>query len=635
MFRVKRIHTFILQTFLPLLVMTFAICWFIVLMQFLWKYVDEMVGKGLSMAVLGEMVFYAALSLVPMSLPLAILFASLMTFGNLGERLELLAIKSAGISLMRLMRPLIVLMSLVSVGSFFFQDAVMPVSQVKLWSLMMSMRMKSPELDIPEKTFFNEIQGYNLYVREKNPQTGLLKDLMIYDNSAGFNNVMVILADSGRLKMADNKLFLLLTLYNGEAFQNLKRQSSPATAAQPVAYRRETFATKEILIEFDANFNRTDESYYQNQYIGKSINSLSLFVDSVSLILDSVRLINAEAIYRTSYKRSVPNVIDRRAVDSIAMAPFDSIVAQQLEQSRGSILSRAKGVFEGYKADYFFRGATLDQDSIKVRRHMMEWHTRFTLAFGCVVFFFIGAPLGAIIRKGGFGMPVILSVLIFIAYYNVNTIGSKMARDAVWPVWEGMWLSSAVFAAIGIFLTWKAINDSAILNSDTYIEVFKRIIGKRELRNIIWKEVVIYNPDYATLPDRLEALAAEAGSYLKRHRRFPGYISYWKRGGQEPEAEQISERMEAIVEELGNSSHILVLNKLMDYPIIGALTPLGLQMGRRTAMALGAMILPTGLPLYFIALYRRKLLRQDLKAIKKVSQELKEMIEAIPKTDPQ
>ena len=634
MFGIKRIHIFILQTFLPLFAMTFAICWFIVLMQFLWKYIDEMVGKGLSLAVLGEMLFYAALSLVPMALPLSILFASLMTFGNLGERLELLAIKSAGISIMRLMKPLIVLMSCISVGAFFFQDAVMPVSQVKLWTLISSMKMKSPELNIPENVFYNEIPGYNFHVRNKNPKTGLLQNVMIYDNSGGFNNVTVILADSARLRMSNDKLFLVLTLYNGEAFKNIKRQANATPTVQPVAYQRENFRMKEILMEFDANFNRTDESFFQNQYIGKSISSLRQFVDSVTVILDSIRVMNADAVYRTSYKRTLPGMIERRAVDSIPQAPFDTIVAAQLKQSGGSILSRTKSVFEGYKADYFFRGATLDQDSVKVRRHMMEWHTRFTLAFGCLVFFFIGAPLGAIIRKGGFGMPVILSVLLFIAYYNVNTIGSKMARDAVWPVWEGMWLSSAVFAALGVFLTWKAINDSAILNADTYIEAFKRIIGKRELRNIIWKEVVIYSPDYSTLPARLNALAAQTEGYIRSHKRIPGYAAYWKRGGQDHEAEQVSDDMEAIVEELGNSSHILILNKLMDYPIIGALTPLGLNIGRRMGIALGVAI-PAGLPLYLIAIYRRKLLRQDLKAIKKVSEELKEMIEQLPQTEQQ
>ncbi|MBR2497467.1 MAG: LptF/LptG family permease, partial [Parabacteroides sp.] len=195
-----------LQTFLPLFFMTFGICLFIVLMQFLWRYIDDMVGKGIEMTVLGEMFMYAALSLVPMALPLAILLASLMTFGNLGERLELLAMKSAGVSLVRIMRPLIITISMISVGAFFFQNNVMPVAQVKLYTLLWSMRQKSPELDIPEGVFYSQITGFNVYVKHKDKETGLLRDLMIYDFSNGFNNASVIVADSGRLKTSADKM---------------------------------------------------------------------------------------------------------------------------------------------------------------------------------------------------------------------------------------------------------------------------------------------------------------------------------------------------------------------------------------------------------------------------------------------
>ena len=226
MLRIKRLYTFMLQTFLPLFFMTFGICLFIVLMQFLWKYIDDMVGKGIDIAVLAEMFMYAALSLVPMALPLAVLLASLMTFGNLGERLELLAMKSAGISLIHIMRPLIITLVLVSIGTFFYQNNAMPVVQVKLYTLLYSMRQKSPELEIPEGFFYKDIPGLNVYVQRKDTKTGLLSDLMIYDYSEGFNNARVIVADSGRLKTSADKLFLVLSLYNGESFENLRNQDN-------------------------------------------------------------------------------------------------------------------------------------------------------------------------------------------------------------------------------------------------------------------------------------------------------------------------------------------------------------------------------------------------------------------------
>ncbi|MDR1919601.1 MAG: LptF/LptG family permease [Tannerellaceae bacterium] len=624
MLKIKRLYTFMLQTFLPLFIMTFGICLFIVLMQFLWKYIDEMVGKGLDMLVLGEMFFYAALSLVPMALPLAILLSSLMTFGALGERLELLAMKSAGISLIHIMRPLIIFICFIGVGAFFFQNNIMPVAQVKLWSLLYSIRQKSPELDIPEGVFFNEIRGYNLYVRQKEQKTGLLKNLMIYDYSAGFNNVMIMVADSGRLKTSADKLFLVLSLHNGEAFQNqnTKRQSGSAQAKEAVPYRRESFLTKEILIEFDANFTRTDESYFQNQYIGKNLDNLQTSIDSMSVRLDSIKTLYSNDIYTASYKKSFPGSIAPQAAKVIN---FDSAYQAESPSSKAALLSRVKSSIEYVKSDYFFKSASVSEEATRLRRHYMEWHTKFTISFACLVFFFIGAPLGAIIRKGGLGTPVVLSIILFIFYYVINNIGGKMARDGVWPVWEGMWFSSAILTVLGIFLTYKAVNDSVILNADTYVNTLKNLIGKRTTRKVERKEVIIYTPDYEMLIPRLEALAEKAGSYLSHHKRWLNYLAYWREGGQDSEAGALVGEIEHIVEELANSDQNLVLNKLMDYPIIGGYPQLGAQLNPKLSLAIG-LCLPLGLPLYFFAVYRRKLLMQDLRTARKTSEELKDII---------
>ncbi|GHV52991.1 membrane protein [Bacteroidia bacterium] len=607
--------------------MTFGICWFIVLMQFLWRYIDDMVGKGLSIPVLGEMFFYAALSLIPMALPLAILLSSLMTFGNLGERLELLAMKSAGISLIHIMRPLIILAFFVSIGSFYFQNVVVPVSQVKLWSLIYSMRIKSPELNIPERVFVNEIQGYNVYVREKDPKSGMLKDLMIYNYSAGFNNVSIIVADSGKMKASSDKLYLVLTLYNGEAFQNMeKKQPASAQVKEAVPYRRETFLEKELLIEFDANFSRVDETFFQNQYLGKSLNSLQVFVDSVSVRLDSIKDLNADAVYKSSYKRIFPNSIAINATEEAsAVMNLDSVYQAQDPAHKSTLLSRVKSSLESVKSDYFFRGATLGNESLTVRRHLMEWHIKFSTAYACIMFFFIGAPLGAIIRKGGFGVPVVLSVLLYIFYYIINNICSKMARDAVWEVWQGMWLSSLILTALGVFLTYKAANDSALLNADTYINTLKSFIGKREMRKVELKEVIIFNPGYKNMILRLAALIEDTQQYLEQNKRWLNYLSYWKGGGIDTPAERIVNNLEEIVEELGNSDHILVLNKLMDYPVIGGHKQLAAYLDRRVSLAVG-IFLPLGIPLFLLAVYQRKLLHQDLRTARKVSEELKDMI---------
>ena len=575
-----------LQTFLPLFLMTFGICLFIVLMQFLWRYIDDMVGKGLGIPVLAEMFMYAALFLVPMALPLAILLASLMTFGNLGERLELLAMKSAGVSLIHIMRPLIVTLLFVSVGAFFFQNNVMPVVQVKLYTLLYSMRQKSPELDIPEGSFYKDIPGFNVYVKKKDPKDGLLKDVMIYDYSEGFNNARVIVADSGRLKTSADKLFLVLSLFNGESFENVgKSQANTTQARTAVPYRRESFSSKDILIEFDANFNRTDESFMQNQYMGKNLKDLQTSIDSMGVRLDSIKDVNAKSIYDASYVKTLKSLRAKKeseaegqpdeqqeklpVITPTIQLDFDSLYQAQAPSSKAALLGRAKSSIENIKTDYYFRAATVGDEAYKVRRHLTEWHKKFTVSFACIMFFFIGAPLGAIIRKGGLGVPVVISVILFIFYYIIDNMGFKMARDGVWDAWEGMWLSSVVLTPMGIFLTYKAVKDSVILNADTYVNALKNLIGKREGRKVERKEVIIYTPDYeATLP-QLEKLVEESTTYLANHKRWINYLTFWKQGGKDNTAELLAQDTENIVEELSNSDQNLLLNKLMDYPVIG------------------------------------------------------------------
>ena len=501
MLNIKRLYTFILQTFLPLLVMTFGICLFIVLMQFIWKYIDDMVGKGLDMIVLGELLFYAALYLVPMALPLAILLASLMTFGNLGERLELLAIKASGISLVHTMRPLIATIVLISIGAFFFQNNVMPVAQVKMFSLLYSIRQKSPELDIPEGVFYKEITGYNVYVREKD-KTGLLKDMMIYDYSQGFERASVMVADSGRLKISADKMFLVLTLHQGESFENIRQQQNSRRSSQneAVPYRRESFSQKDILIEFDANFTRTDESLLQNQYVGKNLKDLQLSIDSMGIRLDSINSLTVRAIISQSYQKSLATIATGEDSNEpikmttirpdIATVDFDSLFQATTLGNKSAILNRAKGSIDNIKNEYLFRSISASDESYKLRRHMTEWHSKFTLSFSCLVFFFIGAPLGAIIRKGGLGVPVIISVLLFIFYYIVNNIGFKMARDGVWAIWQGMWLSSAVLAPMGVFLTYKANNDSVLFNTEAYGTYIRKLLKVRPKKAIEEIDVV-------------------------------------------------------------------------------------------------------------------------------------------------
>lgn len=533
MFKIKRLYLYMLQSYVPLLLMTFFICLFIVLMQFLWRYIDDLVGKGLTIDVIGELFFYAALTMVPMALPLAILLASLMIFGNLGEKFELTAMKASGISLLKVMSPLIVLISFIAVGAFFFQNNVLPIAQTKMWTLLYSMRQKSPELEIPEGVFYSQIPGYNFYVESKDRESGTLFNMMIYDVSRGFDNARVILADSGHLKSADDKIHLFLQLYNGEQFENLREnQGNVNQGNQP--YRREEFDLKEILLAFDANFNRMDESGMRNQYVGKNMRELQATIDSVGHRVDSIGNIYAREISDGTYVR-VSQYIEEKKGDTIVRKPrptvamstpinIDSLFYKENPTKSRSYLTMALNRATNIRQEYEFKSYVMDEDRTTIRRHGIEMHKKFTLSFACLVFFFIGAPLGAIIRKGGIGTPLVISVFLFIFYYIIDNTGYKFARDGVMPVWEGIWLSSFVLLPLGVFLTYKAMRDSAVLNIDAYKNFFRRLRGTQK-RELEVKEYAMEDVTPAEAMTRLQPLLDKCEHLAAQWAALP----FWKR----------------------------------------------------------------------------------------------------------
>lgn len=574
MFKIKRLYLYMLQSYVPLLLMTFFICLFIVLMQFLWRYIDDLVGKGLTIDVIGELFFYAALTMVPMALPLAILLASLMIFGNLGEKFELTAMKASGISLLKVMSPLIVLISFIAVGAFFFQNNVLPVAQTKMWTLLYSMRQKSPELEIPEGVFYSQIPGYNFYVESKDRETGTLYNMMIYDVSRGFDNARVILADSGHLKSADDKIHLFLQLHNGEQFENLREnQGNTNQGNQP--YRREQFELKEILLAFDANFNRMDESGMRNQYVGKNMSELQATIDSVGHRVDSIGNIYAREISEIPYVR-VSGQIEERNGDTIvkrqrpavamsAPLDIDSLFYKENPTKSRSYLTMALNRANNIRQEYEFKSYVMEEDRTTIRRHGIEMHKKFTLSFACLVFFFIGAPLGAIIRKGGIGTPLVLSVFLFIFYYIIDNSGYKLARDGVLPVWEGIWLSSFVLLPLGVFLTYKAMRDSAVLNIDAYKNFFRRLRGTQK-RELEVKEYAMEDVTPAEALERLQPLLASCLDLTESYSRLP----FWKKWAylilRHKGFDTLQARMNETIDFISNSKNPKAIRLINCYP---------------------------------------------------------------------
>lgn len=635
MLGVKRLYWFVLKSFVPLFCMTFFICLFIVLMQFLWRYIDELVGKGLTIDLIGELFFYAALSMVPMALPLAILLASLMTFGNLGEHFELTAMKASGVSLLKVMSPLIVLMGIIAVGAFFFQNNVLPIAQTKMYTLLFSVRQKSPELEIPEGVFYDQIPGYNFFVDHKDRLSGTLYEIMIYDMSKGFDNAGIILADSGKLVMTEDKSHLFLKLWEGESFDNLKEAGS---SMKNVPYRRESFHDKSILLEFDANFNRLDEEGMRNQYVGKNITELQATIDSVGRMVDSMGVSYSRTIMEAprmgvssvNYRPDESGRLVEAPVPDVALSKplnVDSLLTGPNSAARVNYVSQALNKAKNMKQEYEFRSLVMKEELKTIRRHDIELQKKFTLSFACIIFFFIGAPLGAIIRKGGIGMPLVISVILFIFYYIIDNTGYKMARDGRILVWEGIWLSSAILLPLGIFFTYKAVNDSAVFNKDAYLNFFRRLIGSNMARHLKMKEVVLVDVDVPKATGMLSSLSESAGIYLEENPKRPSYIAYWMKGYPRGPLRALSEQLEETVAYISDSRSKLVINKLMDFPILRSLWfyhPSNYKWASWAAM----VVFPIGLPVYFIGLRQLSILRHELETIRSVSAQLTELLES-------
>lgn len=573
MIRVKRLYRYMLRSYVPLLLMTFFICLFIVLMQFLWRYIDDLVGKGLSIDVIGELFFYAALTMVPMALPLAILLASLMIFGNLGEKFELTAMKASGISLLKVMSPLIILISFIAVGAFFFQNNVLPVAQTKMWTLLYSMRQKSPELEIPEGVFYTQIPGYNFYVESKDRDSGTLFNMMIYDVSRGFDNARVILADSGHLKSADDKAHLFLQLYNGEQFENLRDNGSYSQSNQP--YRSENFDLKEILLAFDANFTRMDEAGMRNQYVGKNMTQLQATIDSVGLRVDSIGAVYAKEIKERPYINVTPvstRWVNGKAQEvripypaaSVKSYNIDSVFYADLHRTRNYLTSAIRRV-QTIKQEYEFRSFVMEEDRVTIRRHGIEMHRKFTLSFACLVFFFIGAPLGAIIRKGGIGTPLVISVLLFIFYYIIDNTGFKFARDGKTAVWEGVWLSSFVLLPLGVFLTYKAMRDSAVLNGDAYKNFFRRLRGLQR-RELELKQYAMEDVTPARAMASLQPMLDACNEVKEQWNALPFYRKTFYTIRRFKPFDMLADRMNSLIDFLANSKNPHTIQLINNYP---------------------------------------------------------------------
>ena len=618
MFRIKKLDIFIAKQFGLLFIGTFFICQFVLMMQFLWRYIDELIGKGLSMEVLAEFFWHMGLMLVPQALPLAILLSSLITFGNMGESSELTAIKAAGISLMQAFRSLIFISVLICFTSLYFQNTIGPNANKQLGLMLMSMKQKSPELEIPEGIFYDGIPNSNLYVQKKDLNTGKLYGIMIYRMTGSYEDQAIILADSGMLQSTAEKKHLLLSLWSGEWFENMKAQEMAGSAAVP--YRRETFTAKRILLDYDGDFNMGDGSSMSNNASAKSFSKIRHDLDSLKEQYDSIGRMYYNEDQRMAY--ALPKVSVKDSLRSLGLVAtntynVDSAFSQLTPDRRRAAVGYALQQVKQRASDLDFKQMITSDGDRLIRQHKIEWVRKITLALTCLIFFFIGAPLGAIIRKGGLGLPVLISVLVFIVYYILDNSGYRMARGGMWAIWFGNALAPAVLVPMAVFFTYKATNDSVVFNVDLYTDIFRRFFGLRVKRPIYRKEVVINDPNYAADLERLESITSEIDLYSQSHRlkHAPNWIKVFFRYEPDHKIEAINEELETVIEDLSNSRDRTIVNHLSAYPIMSVKAHTR-PFERRWLNIVSAVIVPFGLVLYLRMWRYRLRLWRDLRTVK-------------------
>ena len=585
---------------------------------------------------LAQFFWYMGLMLLPQALPLAILLSSLIVFGTLGESSELTAIKAAGISLMQAFRPLIVIVFLISGVSYFFQDVVYPKSNLSFYQLLISMKQKSPELEIPEGIFYDGIPGSNIYVQKKDLKTGMLYGIMIYRQTGSYEDQAIILADSGMMQSTAEKKHLLLKLYSGEWFENMRSQDLANSATVP--YRRETFSTKHIILDFDSGFNLTDMAEVAGDARAKSLGRILHDLDSLKEFNDSV----GKSYYKDakSYFLRQPELHENDSLKLVkALATntktFDSVYAQQPALAKQTAVKGALSRVQQVMTDMEMKMEYAKYLHRNYRQHQIEAIKKFTLSLSCLIFFFIGAPLGAIIRKGGLGVPVVVSVLVFIVYYIFDNSGMRMARDGQWEVWFGQTISTVVLTPIAVFFTYKANKDSTVFNIDLYKNFAMRVLGLRQKRHIYRKEVIIEDPKYKMDAEMLQNISQEIEAYSENHNliHWPNPIKVFFHAGDDQEIELINGTLEVAIEDLGYTRDKKILAELNHYPII-ATTAHTRPFRKKWMNIVTGLCLPLGAFFYFRMIRFRLRLYKDLRTIRQTNDRIIPRAQALAETQP-
>ena len=478
----KKIDVLVVKTFAGPFLLTFFIALFIIVMQFLWKYIDDMIGKGLDWYLVLELIFFASASFVPLALPLAVLLSSIMTFGNLGEQYELVALKASGISLFRFMQPLIITVIFISLGAFYFSNNILPIANMKFGALLHDIRHQKPALNIQPGVFYTEIQGFSIRVGEKDDDNKTVRNVMIYDFTSGRGCENMLIADRGEMYSSEDQRFLYLKLFDGIQYQEVKQKGNAVAAHE---HNRTEFKMWEKVFDLsDFSMSRSDESLWKNHYQMMNISQLEQAIDTFNTEIEERKstLKSNLASFFSFLKFNLDSVYASAVISTNDSAKIyaDSIIQMVLTGSeKAEEVSKALNSARNTKSYVGVAARDLEYRKKNVARHNIEWHRKFTLSVACIVLFFVGAPLGALIRKGGFGMPIFMSILFFVIFHVFSMSGEKIAEEGSITPLIGMWMAIFVLLPMGIFLSYKAMNDSPLLSMEWYYKAAAKIFKKK------------------------------------------------------------------------------------------------------------------------------------------------------------
>lgn len=661
----KKLDLYVLRTFIPLLLGSTAVAWFILVMQLLWRFVGDIVGKGVDTIVLLKLMFYSAMTVAPMALVLGILLAGLMTFGNLSERMELLSMKTAGIPFTRIMRPLLGLSILLAGGLYWFQNDWMITSQVRFWQYYFSIKNKSPELAIPEGSFTQDIPGYSIYITRKDPKTKTLYDLMIYDHSEGPQNASIVVADSGYLYSVNDGQEMVLEVYQGESFRNLRpAESGSYNSNVQRPFLRERFSSKEVIMHFDDSLYMVDEGALSSQFVGKNARQLRAYVDSLSLVRDSMaqvnrRLIRTTAVgltpesdHRLETARSSRQALLEEMALIAGAAPGAAAVAAAAGAAGGKskpdapeptrrdlyadlgamgyqqqqqILNSAVQRLNADVSSYYFANMDQEETESLIRKNDFEFWRKYTYPVAVIVFFLIGAPLGALIRKGGIGIPFIVAIFCFIVFYILETTGVKMVNEGRWILWSGIWLPNMVLLPAGLLLTYLATQDSMRFNADILVNGFNHFMGIEPVRKVGTADEA-GQPDFALATRDIDRADELADRFV--HQPSAGYFGFFLRPTQQHLQRELATALDEIVANLGRSEDILLVHRLSGYPDLQELALV--RKPRERWLRITLMILfPIGLLVYAYYQIRYIAFRRECKHVRDNNNKVRDEIARI------